>query len=135
MTATDTATVISIPANPAYSLSPNSRCHWSKKARETSELQHATYLACRDIPPVSGPVVLTWTIYKAKGRRTMDLDNIIPCVKPAQDQLVRSGIISADTPDIVRAIHVEQVSYQDHGGPLGEIEVKISPCTGDGASA
>jgi hypothetical protein len=137
MTPTAEATIISIPAQPAYSLSPNGGTkHWAKKARETTELQLATKYACMDVSPVYGPVVLTWTVYKAKGRKTMDVTNIIPCLKPAEDQLVRSGVISADTPDIVTAIYVEQVSYQDHGGPLGEIECRIEPAQdrrGEGA--
>ena len=129
-------TVISIPATPAYSLSPNSRKHWHVKARESVAAKTATYFASIGAEPVSGPVVLTWTVYKAKGRKTMDRDNLIPCLKPFMDSLVMVGIIDGDTPDVVKAIHVEQVSYQDHGGPLGEIEVRITPAQdrrGEGA--
>jgi hypothetical protein len=134
-TPTTEATVISIPAQPAYSLSPNSRAHWRKRHLESREAKaivriewgNMTHGAFTPLQPVHGPVLLTWTVYKGKGRKSLDRDNLIPCLKPFMDGLVECGIIDGDTPDIVTAIHVEQVSYQDHGGPLGEIECRIEP--------
>jgi hypothetical protein len=128
-TPTTEATVISIPAQPAYSLSPNSRKNWRVQRQEARDAKWRVKVAWVNMGPtfVHGPVELTWTVYKAKGRRTMDRDNLIPCLKPFMDGLVECGIIDGDTPDIVTAIHVEQVSYQDHGGPLGEIECRIEP--------
>lgn len=127
MNDTISATVISFPWQPAYSLSPNSRKHWRVQRQEARDAKWAVACAATGVAPVSGPVVLTWTVYKAKGRKTLDRDNLIPCLKPFMDGLVECGIIDGDTPDIVTAIYVEQVSYQDHGGPLGEIECRIEP--------
>jgi hypothetical protein len=76
---------------------------------------------------VHGPVVLTWTIFLGKSGRRMDIDNLTPCLKPCQDQLVLCKIIDGDTPDVVRQIVIaDQVLWATHRG-LPYIAVTVTP--------
>lgn len=107
---------LTIPGTPAYSLSPNSRSHWRVKHRETNDLALATKAAIgyiyRHFP---GPVRLRWTIYLAKRGKPRDLDNLLPCLKPAQDQIVRADIIPDDSPTYIpHTPTIEQVRWSDH---------------------
>ena len=128
------AIVITIPAGPAYSISPNSRKHWRVKHRESQELKRIAIfssLAERDYTTkpflsVLGPVNLYWTIYLGKRRYMMDRDNAMATMKPAMDGLVEAGVIEGDTQDIVRAITVDQVRWSDHKGDA-RIVVRIEP--------
>ncbi len=106
---------ITIPAGPAYSISPNSRSHWRVKHREAQELKQVTRYACPD-EVVVGPVNLHWTVYLGKGRRLCDRDNITATLKPAMDGLVAERVIFDDNQDVVRAITVDQVKWSDHKG-------------------
>jgi len=116
---------ITIPAGPAYSISPNSRKHWRTKAAETKHLKQVTMLACLGADPIPGPVDLHWTIYLGKLRRPMDRDNATSTMKPAMDGLVKAGVIEDDTSEIVRAITVDQVKWATHKGqPTIVVEVR-----------
>jgi hypothetical protein len=131
--ATIEKTIITIPGTPAYALSPNSRVHWRVKHKETAQAKHDTAYAIRyhEAEPIHGPVTIHWGIYLARRRRFMDRDNAIATLKPHMDQLVASGIIDADTPDIVIDIKITQFLYNvDHTVEAGEIDVVITPAQG-----
>ena len=113
---------LTIPGTPAYSLSPNARCHWAVKQRETREARWATELSLRErlydweSDEFTGPVRIAWTVYLPKGGKRRDVDNLVPCFKPYLDQLVTSGILPGDSPKwIPEPPKVEQVLWSQHG--------------------
>lgn len=122
MTETLTATTVTltIPGCPAYSLSPNSRCHWAIKQRESRDVRQSVMAMLswhRVLVPFTVPVRLHWTVYLPKGGKKRDLDNLLPCLKPAQDQLVSSGVIPGDSPRwIPTTPTVEQIPWSKHKG-------------------
>lgn len=103
-----------IPGLPAYTLSPNSRVHWAVKAKDAAELKERTIGYCAANHHVSGPVRIFWTVYLAKRGRPRDRDNMLPCLKPAQDGLVARGYIDGDGPNVVVETSVEQVIWSEH---------------------
>jgi hypothetical protein len=125
------AVVLTIPGMPAYSLSPNSRCHWRVKHREIQEAKWAVKAAIwhggkLHAIPIHGPVRLIWGIHLAKRRKFMDRTNATATLKPFEDALVELGIIDGDTPDIVTDIQIHQLLYKvDHMVAEGEIDVVI----------
>ena len=121
------ATSITIPSTPAYTLSPNSRAHWRVKHRESQEVKQITALSCRDAEPVHGRVSLIWTIFLPKRGKVRDLDNLVPCMKPAMDALVQAGIIDGDGPDVVERIYADQIPWAKHHIDDGRMAVGILP--------
>lgn len=108
------STSVFIPGIPAYLLSPNSRSHWRRKHAESQELKQRTMTACRLAHHVSGPVVIAWTIYLAKHGKKRDIDNLLPCLKPAQDAFVDRGYIDGDGPKVVVSVSVQQIVWSDY---------------------
>lgn len=138
---TDTATarsvVLGIAGTPCCSLSPNARCHWAVKQREIKDAEWAVkgaewWFHVGDEPshePFTGPVNLHWTVYLARGGKRRDNDNVLPCLKPFQDALVRQGIIGGDSPKwIPRMPTVEQILWSEHKGDAC-IAVEITDAT------
>ncbi len=113
--------IIAIPGQPCYSLSPNSRKHYMVKARDAKEAKARGFIACMGLPRVSGPVVIEWRIFLAKGVKLRDWDNMVPCLKPILDSFVISGVIDGDSPDIVRDATIEQFIWLDHYALTGKI--------------
>ena len=120
-TTTEPRTVmLTIPSVPAYSFSPNSRVHWSTKAREARFCRQQLMVALswrRDITPFCGPVKIIWTVYLPKGRKSRDTDNIVPCFKPYLDQLVTAGVLPDDSPTYIPEVPtVVQIPWGSHKG-------------------
>lgn len=74
---------------PPKELSPNSRGHWTKKAKAAKRYRVHAYLAAMvqrraDFIDTDGPVTLEIVFYPPDKRRR-DLDNIIASMKPALD--------------------------------------------------
>ena len=127
MTQPDTWTV-TIPAAPAYALSPNARTHHMVKAKEARELRTITYFTIGSDHPgsIPGPVALDWIINLPKGRKHMDWDNALTTLKPAMDGLVMAGVIEDDNTNIVTRIGLQQVGWKEHKIDGGELVVTIT---------
>ena len=117
---------LAIPGEPAWSFSPNGgRKHWAVKQKEIDAAGWAVkgaewWFHVGDEPshdPFTGPVKLHWIIYLAKGGKRRDNDNVLPCLKPYQDALVREGIIGGDSPRYIPKMPtVEQIRWSEHRG-------------------
>lgn len=82
-------------------LTANQRLHWARKARLTSDVRSAAYLAFLAKWADNGEygrveVNLTWFV---KDKRRRDVDNIVPTLKALCDGLVDAGIVPDDTPE------------------------------------
>ena len=85
---------------PSRDLSPNSRCHWSAKSRETKrQRQIAHFMARAEIQPRHEPwetadvkIVVTFP-----DRRNRDKDNVLASLKSAFDGVQDSGLIKNDS--------------------------------------
>ena len=120
-TTTEPRTVtLTIPGTPAYSLSPNARCHWAVKRDDGDRLRWAVKKANGDAGRYSSymtPVRLHWVVYLERGGKRRDNDNVLSCLKPAQDQLSQEGIIAGDSPrHIPEMPTVEQITWSKHKG-------------------
>ena len=84
-------------------MSANDRPHWALKARQTKALRSEAYLRAmgEHIPNLDGfcDVQLIWI---PKGRRRRDEENLNPTLKAVVDGLVDAGVLTDDTPDLVR---------------------------------
>jgi hypothetical protein len=117
--ATARSVTIRIPGTPAYSLSPNARCHWAVKRKETEAAGWAVKkaVAGSTCPMLIGPVRLHWTVYLPKGGKKRDMTNILPCLKAHEDYLVRFGVLAGDSPKhIPETPTVEQIVWSKHRG-------------------
>lgn len=95
MTTTTPATAtVRIPFQPGRCLSPNARCGWKGRMRDTREARNAAYYATVGVfwAPTAltmrlgdGRLRVDWTIAWGKGRRRMDDDNAAACTKPYRD--------------------------------------------------
>jgi hypothetical protein len=94
--------IVTIPATPPRSLSPNGRVHWRRKHADGKELQSAarwaTVNAIHTAPLgprlITGPVTLHWLVAWERGRKKMDQDNLIAALKAAQDGI--AGALGID---------------------------------------
>lgn len=92
--------------------------HWTV-SRIFNELREATHYASLSIPPMLGPLELSFH-FKWKEQRRHDLDSV--CVKPIIDQLVDDGLIIGDD-DLT---HVIKVSFTGEvGAAKDEIVVSL----------
>jgi Holliday junction resolvase RusA-like endonuclease len=95
---------IVIPGNPDRVLSPNRRAHWSQKALATKRLREWAYWPARQaviesddpIPIFAGAVRVKPTIAWGKGRKRMDGDNALGCLKPVWDGFTDAGFWGDD---------------------------------------
>jgi len=86
-------------ALPGRDLSPNARCHWSKKDRARAALKEAAWALCLEQMGTERP---RWE--KASGQaafywpdaRRRDFDNAAASIKAAWDGIVASGLIEDD---------------------------------------
>ncbi len=89
--------IVTIPLTVTLDLSPNGRVHWRTKHQATQAARAFTVYAlvdaikaqapttCFDV--ASWPLTLNYTIGLGKGRRTLDDDNAIACMKPVRDAI------------------------------------------------
>lgn len=82
-------TIVIILPWPHRDLSPNSRCHWSRKARAAKAARHeagwaALESGARALQADALNVTLTFT---PPSRRRMDLDNMLASMKPHLDSI------------------------------------------------
>jgi len=88
---------VTIPLSVSADLSPNARVLWPVRYRATETAKTATHYAMREAIDLDDPVAcfqrapwpltLNYTIGLGKGRRRMDDDNAIACMKPIRDQV------------------------------------------------
>jgi len=87
---------VEIPATPDRDLSPNGRVHWARKARAVKAARQAAYYATLEALRVPNATVfaafvlakeilLIWSVQWEPRRKTMDMDNLVACLKPFQD--------------------------------------------------
>lgn len=72
---------------PAKDLSPNSRCHWSRKSKAAKLARAAAWAVTkqqRAVAPADGPVALTLT-FCAPDKRRRDTDNMLAAMKSSLD--------------------------------------------------
>lgn len=118
---------ITIPASPAYALSPNARTHHMAKYHASEQLKVDTYWVAQEADTLTGPVTLDWIIRLPKRRYAMDWDNAIATLKPAMDGLVMAGVIEDDNTTIVTRIGLTQIGWAKHKIDGGELVVTITP--------
>lgn len=88
-----------LPVPPAY-LSPNSRCHWSKKAKEVKTAREAAQIEALRV--LNGRTAPRFTKARFSAilfhltKRTPDPDNFIAMLKPYLDGLADAGIVAND---------------------------------------
>jgi len=86
--------VVTIPATPTRTLSPNGRAHWRRKHADAKDLKSAARWATVNALFANQggrgnwtgtSITLNWLVAWEKGRRRMDSDNLIAALKAAQD--------------------------------------------------
>ena len=117
-----------IETTPGPCTSPNARCDWRKKARETAELREAARLAAVDarnrknwakpLPP-KGPLALHWTVFLGYREKRKDATNMIGCLKAAED-----GIFDAIGTNDSRVVEV-RVDQRRSESRAGWMQVSI----------
>lgn len=76
------------------------------KARIVRDLQTIATAAARGHEPITGPVTAAWEIRYPKGvSRKADAPNAYPTTKACLDAIVRAGILTDDSSDIVVQQH------------------------------
>ena len=77
---------------PSPELSPNSRVHWSKKAKAAKYARLYAYVRTKEAKVVAnttGKITLAIEFVKPS-RRRMDLDNMLASLKPALDGIAQA---------------------------------------------
>jgi hypothetical protein len=110
--------VISLAWTPPPKLSPNAGAHWATKNKLRKEGRDAAINAARQWrndrglfgtdPVVTAKARIFVTIRWGKGRRFMDADNAVACLKGPVDGLTQAGIIPDDSPAYLVWEPVEQ---------------------------
>lgn len=80
---------------PSPDLSPNSRGHWSKKARAAKAYRQACYLTAKQqgLTRIEAPRLHATIIFYPPSKRRIDLDNCIARIKQAIDAVAEiSGV-------------------------------------------
>jgi hypothetical protein len=101
------AITVEIPGCPDAALSQNSRCHWRKRAdvvKQTRALARYCGIDARydylnsfsDQVVFDGPVRVSAVIGWSKGRKRMDNQNAIACLKSHVDGLQDASIVGDD---------------------------------------
>lgn len=108
-----TARRIIVPMAPDPALSPNTQVHWGTKARRAKEARVAAWAAGVESRngwhTIDGSVTVKAIICWPKGRKRMDQDNAIACLKPYLDGLT-DALVWGDDKQVV-SVDVEQVSW------------------------
>jgi len=120
---------ISLPL-PPKSLSPNARCHWAVKARDTRKCREAarwwTFAALKGDCPHWRRSTFRATFYHTTNRRRDD-DNLIASLKPYRDGIADSGLLDDD----VGVVTLPPLKCIDRENPRVEItitQLEDSPC-------
>lgn len=92
---------VTIPLQLDRRVTPNGRAHWGTKKRLTDEMRQTTTLSMLAVVTQAQrgqvrrlPLTLDYEIRHGKGRRRMDVDNIIASLKPVQDAI--SSVLGVD---------------------------------------
>ena len=105
MTALPSLLTIRVPSQPERVLSPNAprQTHWATQARERTAQRAAWGWAAVEAldpygqrPHFTGPVRCRITVYRGKGRKPMDADNLLATMKAGIDQLQTAGVVAND---------------------------------------
>lgn len=123
-----------IPMAPSEECSPNTRAHWSRRAKAVKLLRTAAWAAGCNAKPrkaYTGRVLLEARIGWPKGRRVLDRSNAAASLKGLVDGLQDSGWFGADDRE-VDIIVVEQLTWGklDAGTralyPAGFVSVEVA---------
>lgn len=109
---------------PHKDLSPNSRCHWSKKSKAAKSYRAACHILCRaaGIKAPEGKILLSLE-FIPPDRRSRDLDNLLSSCKALLD-----GI--ADALAVNDSRFVPQLMMSDTTTKGGAVRVRISKYQG-----
>ena len=122
---------IIVPQVPDRALSPNAsrEQHWGTKTKARNELARSAWAVAYDVRPenaIEGPVDVTARICWPRGRKRMDTDNAIACLKAMLDAFTKAGIWQDDKQ--IRTLDVQQERLDLAGNaayPGGCIVVEI----------
>lgn len=93
-----------LPRVPRADEGPNGRS-WKVKSRATVEWRELVASALATLEPDRprgwSPVRVRYIVHLPPGRRAMDRDNLVACMKPVLDGLVRGGVMPDDSPEHV----------------------------------
>ena len=108
------------------------RMHWRRRQQYNTHVLSAVLVAKNRIGmfgrPMFDEVNLSLHVKSRRGQIAMDPDNLVASCKPFIDALVVHGIIRDDSPDVVRALTVDQEAVAklvDIG-----VEIVVSPLNG-----
>ncbi len=125
-----TATVLTIrlPVCPDAVLSPNTRCHWRRKAAAVKQLRQIAYywalqaMWAQDWSTALGPVTVRATIGWSKGRKRMDPTNLADMLKPVWDGFQDAEIYAND-----KQVTVGSVEQERDPAGVGYIVIEVEP--------
>ena len=93
-----------LPRVPASVEGPNGRS-WKVRSRAAVEWRELVATALADLeqdrPRGWSPVQVRYAVHLPPGRRAMDRDNLVACMKPVLDGLARGAVIPDDSPEHV----------------------------------
>ena len=123
---------ITIPMTPPHQLSPNASLHIKDWTRNTirREWQRAWFLSAYNVVsrmdkrhlPFAGPVRCTITVYRKKGAKPWDGDNLLAAMKHGIDQLQAAGVVAND-----RQITYDPVQQERDPDGAGYMVVTLTP--------
>ena len=116
---------------PPPALRGNSRVHWSEKHRVNKAYMELAWVTLREeivrlstvLVPFSWPVVaIIYTGYYSS--KPLDHDGLIIGMKPFMDALVKLGVITDDSPQIVRQLTALYGGQDERGMERVEVEIR-----------
>lgn len=116
---------VEIPRLPSPELNPNSRTHWSKRAKamDTDKQDIVAYFLHKYGRPETPLEKAKLHIkYVLKRTRKMDMDNALARAKGFIDGLVAVGAIQDDSTDVLTEITFKVTVSKDYG-PLTVLDV------------
>jgi len=108
---------------PPKELSPNTRCHWGKKAKAIAEYRanaanYAASLVWRD-EDANFQTAKEQTTFYFRDKRRRDADNLLAMLKSAFDGIVDGGILADDS----GLTHLPIIVLVDKENPRVEIRI------------
>ena len=117
---------LALPYLPPASVSPNSRCHWTKRHRDGKVVANNVFYLLREqfaTIPLLKQINLRYRIV-VPDRRRRDYENFVARCKPCTDALVKAGLIPDDAPQYVLDYKLVFEVVKRKSATIIEIEVK-----------
>ena len=119
-----TEITITLPL-PPRELSPNSRCHWAKKAKAVAAYREQAKVAGWRIPASERPawdIAEARTVFYVPDARRRDRDNLLASMKAAFDGIADAGLIANDY-----GLRLEGVGVEiDRANPRVEVTLRAA---------